>query len=92
MIHRHVRGALLELDHGVAAGLHDLGDKTVGLYKEIVGTVIGNDELAKAGEAQQERATEQLRALRSEVKAEAKEAKAELFEQKQKAAQRAKSA
>ena len=72
--------------------LRGLGDKTVGLYKEIVGTVLGNDELAKAGEKQQERATEQLRALRSELKAEAKEAKAELFEQKQKAAQRAKSA
>ena len=72
--------------------LRGLGDKTVGLYKEIAGTVIGNDSLAQAGEAQQERATEQLRALRAEVKAEAKEAKADLFEQKQKAAQRAKSA
>ena len=49
--------------------------------------MLRTDELAKAGEAQQERATEQLRALRSEIKAEAKEAKAELFEQKQKAAQ-----
>jgi len=72
--------------------LRGLGDKTVGLTKEIWGTVLGNEDLAKAGEAQQERATEQLRALRAEVKAEAKEAKAELFEQKQKAAERAKSA
>ncbi len=72
--------------------LRGLGDKTFGLYKEIAGTVIGNDKLAQEGESQQERATEQLRALRSEIKAEAKEAKAELFEQKQKAAQHAKSA
>ena len=72
--------------------LRGLGDKTLGLYKEIAGTVVGNDKLAQEGEAQQERATEQLRALRAEVKAEAKEAKAELFEQKQKAAQHAKSA
>jgi len=72
--------------------LRGLGDKTLGLYKEIAGTVVGNDKLTQEGEAQQERATEQLRALRSEIKAEAKEAKAELFEQKQKAAQHAKSA
>ncbi len=72
--------------------LRGLGDKTLGLYKEIAGTVIGNDKLAQEGEAQQERATEQLRALRAEIKAEVKEAKAELFEQKQKAAQHAKSA
>jgi len=72
--------------------LRGLGDKTLGLYKEIAGTVVGNDKLTQEGEAQQERATEQLRALRSEIKAEAKEAKAELFEKKQKAAQHAKSA
>jgi uncharacterized protein YjbJ (UPF0337 family) len=69
-----------------------LTDKAIGLYKESLGTILGNERLTKAGEAQQERATEELRALRSEVKAEAKEAKAELFEQEQKAAERAKSA
>lgn len=72
--------------------LRGLSDKAIGLYKEALGTLLSNERLTKAGEAQQERATEQLRALRSEVKAEAKEAKAELFEQKQKAAARAKSA
>ena len=72
--------------------LRGLSDKAIGLYREALGTVLGNERLTTAGEAQQERATEQLRALRSEIKAEAKEAKAELFEQKQKAAERAKSA
>ena len=72
--------------------LRGLSDKAVGLGKETFGTLVGNDRLAEAGEAQQERATEQLRALRSEMKAQAKEAKAELFEQKQKAAERAKTA
>ncbi len=72
--------------------LRGLSDKAIGLYKEIAGTVLGNDKLEKAGEAQQERATETLRGLRAELKAEAKEAKAEFFEQKQKAAERAKSA
>ena len=77
----------LELDH-----VRGLGDKFVGLGKEITGTVIGNDRLQEAGEAQQARGTESLKALRKQAKAQAKEAKAETFEQEQKAAQRAKSA
>ena len=71
--------------------LRGLGDKLVGLVKEFVGSVTGNENMERAGEAQQERATEQLRALRAEVKAEAKDAKAASFEQKQKVAQAAKS-
>jgi len=77
----------LELDH-----LRGLGDKFVGLGKEIAGTVIGNDSLQEAGEAQQARGSENLKVLRKQTKAQAKEAKAETFEQQQKAAQRAKSA
>jgi len=72
--------------------LRGLGDKMLGLYKEIAGTLVGNERLEREGEAQQVRATESLRALRSEMKAEAKDAKAELFEKREKAAQRAKSA
>jgi uncharacterized protein YjbJ (UPF0337 family) len=70
--------------------LRGVGDKGVGLAKELVGTLIGNDALQEAGEAQQARATEELKALRAEAKAQAKEAKAASFEQKQKAAQAAK--
>ena len=77
----------VELNH-----LRGLGDKFVGLGKEVVGTVIGNDSLQEAGEAQQARGTESLKALRKQAKAQAKEAKAETFEQQEKAAQRAKSA
>jgi len=77
----------LELDHVLA-----LGDKFVGLGKELAGTVAGNDRLQEAGEAQQARGTESLKALRKQAKAQVKEAKAESFEQEQKAAQRAKSA
>jgi uncharacterized protein YjbJ (UPF0337 family) len=71
--------------------LRGLGDKVVGLAKEAFGAITGNDALHKAGEAQQEKATERLRALRAEVKAEAKDAKADALEQRQKAAQGAKS-
>ena len=77
----------LELDH-----LRGLGDKFVGLGKEFAGTVIGNDSLQEAGEKQQARGTESLKALRKQAKAQAKEAKADTYEQQEKAAQRAKSA
>lgn len=70
--------------------LKGIGDKAMGLSKELIGTITGNDRLEEAGEAQQEKAAEMLRALRSEAKAQAKEAKAEVLEQRQKAAQAAK--
>jgi hypothetical protein len=54
--------------------------------------VVGSDRLQEAGEAQQARGSESLKALRKQAKAQAKEAKAESFAQQQKAAQRAKSA
>ena len=70
--------------------LRGLSDKGIGLFKEAVGTLFGNDRLQREGEAQQERATEQLKALRKEIKAEQKEAKAEVLEGRQRVAQRAK--
>jgi uncharacterized protein YjbJ (UPF0337 family) len=70
--------------------LRGIGDKFVGLNKELVGTLLGNERLQQEGEAQQERASEELKGLRAETKAEAKEAKADALEQKQRAAQRAK--
>jgi uncharacterized protein YjbJ (UPF0337 family) len=70
--------------------LKGIGDKAVGLSKELIGALTGNDQLQEAGEAQQEKATETLRALRSEAKAQAKEAKADVLEQRQRAAQAAK--
>lgn len=70
--------------------LRSIRDKAAGLSKELVGTLIGNDRLQEAGEAQQDRADEQLRALRAELKARQKDAKAEVLEQRQKAAANAK--
>lgn len=70
--------------------LRGLADKTVGFSKEILGSVLDNERLEKEGEAQQARGTESLRALRKEAEAEAKEAKAKVFEKQQRAAQRVK--
>jgi uncharacterized protein YjbJ (UPF0337 family) len=70
--------------------LRGFGDKFVGLGKEFFGAVFGNDRLQREGEAQQEKAAETLKALRKELEAETKDAKAEAHEQRQKAAQRVK--
>lgn len=70
--------------------LRGVTDKAVGLWKETLGTVVNNDRLVEAGEAQQDRAREQLNALRQEAKAQAREAESELHEKRQRAAQRAK--
>ncbi|MDP9070993.1 MAG: hypothetical protein M3N68_06870 [Actinomycetota bacterium] len=68
--------------------LRGLGDKFVGLGKELVGTLVGNERLEQEGESQQARASEELRAMRSEARAQAEEAKAEGLDEKQRAAQR----
>ncbi|MBA2281287.1 MAG: CsbD family protein [Acidimicrobiia bacterium] len=70
--------------------LRGVTDKAIGLGKELVGTLLDNDRLVQAGEAQQERATEQLKALRKQIEAQAHEAEAELQERRQKAAQKVK--
>jgi uncharacterized protein YjbJ (UPF0337 family) len=72
--------------------LRGITDKAIGLAKEFLGVVIGNDRLEHEGEAQQERASEELKALRKELEAQKHESTAELNEKREKAAQRAKSA
>lgn len=56
--------------------LRGIGDKIVGLSEEVVGVVVGSNGWQQRGEARQERASEQLKALRKEAEAEAKETKA----------------
>jgi len=70
--------------------LRGLGDKAVGFAKEVVGTIVNNDRLVDEGDAQQARAAEELRAIRKEIEAQRNEAKADVLEQKQKVAERAK--
>jgi len=72
--------------------LRGVGDKGVGLAKEFVGTVLGNESLQRQGEAQQDRASEEMKVLRKQAEAQAKESKADTLEQSQRAAQRAKEA
>lgn len=65
-------------------------DKAVGLGKEFVGVVVDEERLIKAGEAQQDKGTEKLKALRSQAKADAHRAKARAHESKERTAQAAK--
>ena len=72
--------------------LRGVSDKGMGFAKELVGTLIGNESLQRQGEAQQDRASEEMKAMRKQAEAQAKEQKADTLEQSQKAAQRAKEA
>jgi len=65
-------------------------DKVVGLGKEVVGEVFDEQRLIEAGEAQQAKGTEKLKAIREQAKADAHKTKAQTFDQRERAAQKAK--
>jgi uncharacterized protein YjbJ (UPF0337 family) len=69
-----------------------LMDKVVGLGKEIAGNVGGRDRLMKAGQAQQAKGTERLKAVRAQADAKKHQAKAAGAAGAQRAAQRRKEA
>jgi uncharacterized protein YjbJ (UPF0337 family) len=67
-----------------------LADKAVGLGKEILGTVIGHDRLTRAGQVQQDKGTERIKAVRAQLQAEGHETKARAADLAQQRAQHAK--
>jgi uncharacterized protein YjbJ (UPF0337 family) len=67
-----------------------LADKIVGLGKEIVGSVTSRDRLTKAGQVQQEKGTERLKAVQAELSAKTHKGRAAAAESVQKSAQRTK--
>ncbi|MGI8678717.1 MAG: hypothetical protein ACR2LX_08550 [Jatrophihabitans sp.] len=69
-----------------------LVDKVVGLGKEILGTLTNQDRLTKSGQVQQEKGTERIKAVKSEVEANAHKAKAASAGRAQKSAQNTKEA
>ena len=77
------------IDPKNAAGL---ADKVVGLGKEILGTVANRERLTRAGQVQQDKGTERLKAVKAEMKAETHEAKAAAAGRAQKSAQKTKEA
>ena len=69
-----------------------LFDKLVGLGKEIVGTITGTDRLTKAGQVQQEKGTERIKALQAQLEADTHQTKAAAAGRAQKSAQSTKEA
>lgn len=67
-----------------------LVDKVVGLGKEILGSLTNQDRLTKAGQVQQEKGTERIKAIKSQLDAEAHQTKASAAGQAQKSAQKSK--
>ena len=70
--------------------LRGLTDKGLGLGKEFVGALTGNEKLQREGQAQQERAAAELDALREEFKAAKHDAEAKTHESRERIAQEAK--
>ena len=77
------------IDPKNAAGL---ADKLIGLGKEIVGTLTSQDRLTKAGQVQQEKGTERLKAIQAQLESEGHEAKAKAADRAQNSAQKTKEA
>lgn len=67
-----------------------LVSKVVGLGKEVVGSVAGNNRLTKAGRVQQDKGTERIKAVQAQADAKKHEAKGEAAERAQRGAQRRK--
>jgi uncharacterized protein YjbJ (UPF0337 family) len=67
-----------------------LFDKVIGLGKEVFGEVFDEQRLIEAGEAQQAKGTEKLKAIREQAKADAHKAKAQTLDARERAAQKAK--
>ena len=67
-----------------------LFDKVVGLGKEVFGEVFDEQRLIDAGEAQQAKGTEKLKAIREQAKADGHKAKAKAYDERERSAQKAK--
>jgi uncharacterized protein YjbJ (UPF0337 family) len=70
--------------------LRGFADKSIGLQKEVLGTVLGRENLSNEGKAQQERGTAHLKALKAEAGADKARGQAAVQEKRQTAASRAK--
>ena len=75
----------VNLEPGNLTGIYD---KVVGLGKEVAGTVLDERGWVRAGQAQQDKGTEKLEALRAQAKADTHAARARAAEGRQRAVQR----
>src|SRR5919106_3145062 len=61
-----------------------LADKSIGLFFEAAGTIVGSERLKEAGRTRQEAGTERLMAVEEETKATSRSAEAKAQERRQK--------
>ncbi len=80
----------MRIPHVSPKNLTGFLDKLLGLGKEFAGEILDKRSLVQAGEAQQDKGSEKLKALRAELEADAHDAKAKVAESRQLAAQSAK--
>jgi uncharacterized protein YjbJ (UPF0337 family) len=74
-------------DSGPEAGVKGVVEDVKGKAKEVAGTVTGNDDLSREGEAQQDKADAQRDVAKKEAEAEAARGSAEAAEAREKSAQ-----
>ena len=67
-----------------------LFDKVLGLGREVAGTLFDNGSVKKAGQIQQEKGTEKLKAVESELDAQRYDAQAKAAQTKEKTTQKSK--
>jgi uncharacterized protein YjbJ (UPF0337 family) len=70
--------------------LRGFADKSIGLQKEVLGTVLGRENLSNEGKAQQERGSAHLKALKAGPSADKARGEAAVQEKRQAAAARGK--
>jgi uncharacterized protein YjbJ (UPF0337 family) len=70
--------------------LRGFADKSIGLQKEVLGTVLGRENLSNEGQAQQDRGTAHLKALTAAAAPDKARGQAAVQEKRQTAASRAK--
>lgn len=73
---------------GLGEAVRGVVEAVKGLGKEVLGTVTGRGEMAREGQAQQDKARAQRDAARKEAEAEKARAEAKIEEQLQKSSQR----
>lgn len=80
---------MVDSNSGPIAALRALIDGSIGLTKQVIGILIGNDRLQEEGQAQQDKADAEKEVAKKEAAAEAARAEAKTQEARQKAAQKA---
>ncbi|WP_156685850.1 microaggregate-binding protein 1 [Mycobacterium sp. Marseille-P9652] len=78
---------MVDIKSGPVEAIRGIIEGVFGKAKELIGTVIGRNDLVREGEAQQDKADAQRTAARKEAAAEKSRAKAKAEEARQKAEQ-----